>query len=265
VMYKKSSMASLCIVLFAFFQVYAAETSTDAERAQVRSVEGIITNSIGMRLRRIEPGSFIMGSEDGDTDEKPMHEVTITKPFYIGVYEVTQEQYARVMGADRSRFPDPNRPVESVSWEEAKAFCRKLSENENAEYRLPTEAEWEYACRAGTRTVFHWGDSFDTGYFWCGYNSAHKPHQVGKAKPNPWGLYDMSGNVWEWCEDWYAENAYSSSEANDPTGPATGTRRVVRGGSWWGTPEDCRSANRLSYAPDGRRDTIGFRVCRISP
>jgi len=223
----------------------------------------VITNSIGMELVRIEAGSFLMGSERGDPDERPVRRVTISRPFYVGRYEVTQEQYAKVMGENPSRFPDPSGPVENVSWEEAKAFCEKLSQLENAVYRLPSEAEWEYACRAGTQTEFYWGDAFDTSYFWCGYNSGRRPHPVGKAKPNRWGLYDMSGNVWEWCEDWYAEDAYTSSSEVDPRGPERGSWRVVRGGSWWGTPEDCRSANRLGYAPQRRLETIGFRVCRV--
>jgi formylglycine-generating enzyme required for sulfatase activity len=152
-----------------------------------------------------------------------------------------------------------------VSWEDANAFCRKLSEMEKAEYRLPTEAEWEYACRAGSQTVFHWGDQFDGNYFWCAYRSGNTSHPVGTVKPNPWGLYDMSGNVWEWCEDWYAESGYAPGETTDPAGPPSGARRVVRGGSWCGTPEDCRSSNRMGFAPDGRMFSLGFRVCKSCP
>ena len=242
--------------------------AVDVARAQGEAPSGddqILTNSIGMQLRRIEPGSFLMGSDDGDKDEQPVHKVAITKPFYIGVYEVTQEQYEKVMGVNPSSFQGPNRPVEHVSWEDAKAFCRKLSEMENVEYRLPTEAEWEYACRAGTATKFFWGDRFDTRYFWCAYRSGTESHPVGRTQPNAWGLYDMSGNVWEWCEDWYAEDAYRHAPSRDPAGPKTGTRRVIRGGSWCGTPEDCRSANRMSYPPDRHMYTIGFRVCRTCP
>jgi formylglycine-generating enzyme required for sulfatase activity len=218
-----------------------------------------------MQLKRIEPGTFLMGSDKGERDERPVHKVNITKPFYLGVHEVTQAQYEKVMGANSSSFKDPNRPVESVSWEDANAFCRKLSEMEKAEYRLPTEAEWEYACRAGSQTVFHWGDQFDGNYFWCAYRSGNTSHPVGTVKPNPWGLYDMSGNVWEWCEDWYAESGYAPGETTDPAGPPSGARRVVRGGSWCGTPEDCRSSNRMGFAPDGRMFSLGFRVCKTCP
>jgi formylglycine-generating enzyme required for sulfatase activity len=253
------------VVLRALLPASTATASEGEEETEEKEAGQVVTNSIGMELRRIEPGTFLMGSETGDPDEKPLHRVTITKPFYIGVHEVTQEQYAAVTGENPSRIKAAKRPVESVSWEEATAFCLKLSKMENAQYRLPTEAEWEYACRAGSSTVFHWGDSFNTSYFWCGYNSADGSRQVGKTKPNAWGLYDMSGNVWEWCEDWYADDAYSSTEDSDPKGPQAGTRRVIRGGSWWGTPEDCRSANRLSYRPAERLQTVGFRVCKVSP
>jgi formylglycine-generating enzyme required for sulfatase activity len=263
-LYEKAFGAVLCIVFSTLWQDSAAQASEEGVQ-DAQGAAQTVTNSIGMKLRRIEPGSFMMGSEKGEQDEKPVHQVTITRPFYVGICEVTNEQYQKVMGESPSRFWTTNGPVESVSWEDAKAFCRKLSELENAEYRLPTEAEWEYACRAGTQTVFHWGDSFDTSYFWCAFNSASKPHEVGKAKPNPWGLHDMSGNVWEWCEDWYAIDAYASSEANDPQGPATGARRVVRGGSWAGTPEDCRSANRMGYRPNEGLFSIGFRVCKVIP
>ena len=253
---------TLTLVVFPALLQTSVVMASEADQPEPGKV---VTNSIGMELRRIDPGAFMMGSEKGDPDEKPVRRVSITKPFYIGVHEVTQAQYDAVMGGNPSRFKVAKRPVESVSWEEAKAFCQKLSKKENAEYRLPTEAQWEYACRAGTQTVFHWGDGFDTSYSWCGYNSARKTYEVGKTKPNPWGLYDMSGNVWEWCEDWYADDAYSSEEDSDPKGPKTGTRRVIRGGSWWGTPEDCRSANRLSYAPEESLHTIGFRVCKVIP
>jgi formylglycine-generating enzyme required for sulfatase activity len=260
-------VAVLCFALFALtdaLTLRAAEAQAAPEGVADEGRE-IVTNSIGMKLVRIDPGKFVMGSEEGDPDERPVREVTITRPLLMGVCEVTREQYAKVMGIDLSSEEDGDLPVDSVSWDDAKAFCKRLSAMEKAEYRLPTEAEWEYACRAGTKTVFYWGDSFDTSYFWCGYNAGSGPRRVGQAKPNPWGLYDMSGNVWEWCEDWYAEDAYAAADRRDPRGPATGSRRVLRGGSWYGTPEDCRSANRLGYDPDSRVYTIGFRICRVAP
>ncbi len=262
-MYEKTRKSVLWGVVLFVCQTFVA--SALAEEGEEKKSEQVLTNSIGMDLTRIEPGSFMMGSDKGDPDEKPVHEVKITKPFYIGVSEVTQEQYEKVMGTNPSRFEEPNRPVENVCWEEAKSFCRKLSEMEKAEYRLPTEAEWEHACRAGTQTVFYWGDNSDTSYFRCAFNSGNESRPVGTVKPNAWGLHDMSGNVWEWCEDWYANRGYTPTETTDPTGPKAGSRRVVRGGSWCGTPEDCRSANRLGYAADGRLYTIGFRVCKSLP
>jgi formylglycine-generating enzyme required for sulfatase activity len=255
------TVALFPLILAAPAQAADAQEPTDAD-GKTREV---ITNSIGMKLVRIDPGKFVMGSETGDADEQPVREVTITRPFFVGVCEVTQDQYKKVMGTGPSSQEGGELPVDSVTWEEAQAFCKKLSQIEKAEYRLPTEAEWEYACRAGTNTAFHWGDSFDTSFFWCGYNASRGPRRVGLAKPNPWGLHDMSGNVWEWCEDWYAEDGYASSGNRDPQGPASGSRRVLRGGSWWGTPEDCRSSNRLGYAPDSRLYTVGFRVCKSVP
>ena len=172
----------------------------------------VITNSIGMKLVLIPAGEFLMGSPESDSDapdeEKPQHKVRISKPFYLGVTEVTQEQYERVMGENPSRFKgDPQRPVEKVSWEDAVAFCRKLSEKEGRTYRLPTEAEWEYACRAGSQTKWSFGDDDSAlkEYAWYLDNADSTTHPVAQKKPNAWGLYDMHGNVWEWCQDWYGD------------------------------------------------------------
>ena len=257
--YRATPMAIL--VLLGFSAALSASAPVEASCGECGET-AITTNSIGMALRRVSAGCFRMGSQRGDPDERPVHDVTLSEPFCIGVYEVTQEQYEAVMEANPSNFKGPKRPVEQVTWEQAVEFCKRLSEKENAAYRLPTEAEWEYACRAGTETEFHWGDSFDTGYFWCGYNSARGSQEVGKNKPNAWGLHDMSGNVWEWCADRYDQGAYTAEERTDPRGPDEGSYRVVRGGSWYGTPEDCRAANRMRLSPDTRMHTVGFRVCR---
>ena len=219
-------------------------------------------NSIGMKFKLIPAGTFTMGENDD------AHEVTLTKPFKMGVHEVTQAQYEQVMGVNRSWFTGANNPVETVGWEDAVEFCRKLSElpAEKAAgnvYRLPTEAEWEYACRAGTTTKHSFGDDeSELGYAWLSENSGDETHPVGSKLPNAWGLYDMHGNVWEWCQDWFFFS--SSGSVTDPTGPATGSYRVIRGGSWSNTAGYCRSAYRGRYGPSGRSNGSGFRVS-LSP
>ena len=224
--------------------------------------DGVITNSIGMKLKLIKAGKFMMGSKESGNQERPVHEVEITKPFYIGVYEVTQEQYYEIMGRMSSHFKGPNRPVMLVSWKEARLFCAKLAEKERVVYRLPTEAEWEYACRAGKRTEYYWGNEMDGRYAWYFANSERRTHDVGTRKPNQWGLYDMSGNVYEWCYDWYENGYYSTSPSKNPRGPAQGQRRVVRGGGWADSPSFCRSAFRRSRKPTRRYGDCGFRVIR---
>jgi len=242
-----------------------------------------ITNSIGMKLKLIPAGEFMMGSPEGeeerDDDEGPQHKVRITRPFYLGVYEVTQEQYEKIMGENPSSFKGASRPVENVSWDNAVEFCRRLSRKEGREYRLPTEAEWEYACRAGTTTRFYWGDSDAESvmkdYCWYENNAQESdwtaPHAseegtqpVGQKRPNARGLYDMSGNVWEWCADWYDGDYYEDSPTDDPTGPASGSYRVGRGGGWVSSPRNCRSADRNGGTPGYRIINLGFRVASSS-
>ena len=221
----------------------------------------IITNSIGMRLKLIPAGTSLMGSEKGDDDEKPVHEVTIARPFYMGIHPVTQAEYKRVMGANPSRFKGPNRPVETVSWHDAVAFCRKLSKMERRAYCLPSEAEWEYACRAGSTTEYCFGDDAARlgDYAWFKRNSGGQTHDVGQKKPNAWGLHDMHGNVWEWCEDmWHLYSGPSDGSAWLEEGPQSD--RVVRGGSWGADPRSCRSAERYCHSPRQVWDDFGFRV-----
>lgn len=226
----------------------------------------------------IPPGEFTMGSPEDETDrnddEEPLTDVTITRGFFMGKYEVTQAEYEAVTGGNPSKWSDdPRLPVETVTWHEAIAYCEKLTEQERQagrlpegwEYRLPTEAEWEYACRAGTTTRFSYGD--DPGYqklsdfAWYKDNSGDRTHVVGQKLPNPWGLYDMHGNVWEWCMDWYADELPGGSVA-DPLGPDSGSYRVRRGGSWYKRPGDWRyrSANRGRCEPSRRSSRNGFRV-----
>jgi len=230
-----------------------------------------VTNSIGMKLRLIPAGEFMMGSpatESGRGANETQHRVSITKPFYLAVTEVTQEQYQKVMGKNPSQFKGPQNPVEMVSWTDAVEFCRKLSampaeKTAGHVYRLPTEAEWEYACRAGTTTAYGFGDDASGlgDYGWFRNNSDSKTHPVGEKKPNAWGLHDMHGNVMEWCQDWYGD--YRSGSATDPTGATSGSFRVFRGGSWINFAVTCRSAHRIRFPP-GIQFNLGFRVLRSS-
>ena len=189
----------------------------------------------------------MMGSENGYDDEKPVHQVEITKPYYLSRYPVTQLQWEAVGGAENpSKFKGQEHPVERVSWNDVQGFLTKLQKGEVV-YRLPTEAEWEYACRAGTVTSFSFGDNeSELGeYAWYADNSNRKTHPVGQKKSNPWGLYDMHGNVWEWVQDWYAKDYYEQFQnktAKYPLGPDDGTGRVIRGGGWGDDAGYLRSA-----------------------
>jgi formylglycine-generating enzyme required for sulfatase activity len=232
-----------------------------------------ITNSIGMKLSLIPPGEFMMGSpksELGRDDDETQHLVTITKPFYLSVYEVTQEQYERAMGDNPSRSKDAAKPVEMVTWNDAVAFCGKLSDQEGDQYRLPTEAEWEYACRAGTTTAYSFGNDASqlSNYGWYRTNAwdigEKYAHPVGEKLPNAWGLFDMHGNVYEWCQDWYAPYG-NEKVVSDPTGPARGGASVLRGGAFPDLPRNVRAADRLSHQPAYRNHTLGFRLARTIP
>jgi formylglycine-generating enzyme required for sulfatase activity len=235
-----------------------------------------ITNSIGMKLKLIPAGEFPMGSpasEANRDDDEHQHRVRISKPFYLGVTEVTQGQWSSVMGTQPWSGQDyvkegADYAATYVSWEEAVEFCKRLSAKDGATYRLPTEAEWEYACRGGTTSVYHFGDDDSRlgDYAWYEENAydvdEKYAHRVGEKKANPFGLYDMHGNVWEWCSDWYGRDYYSASPGSDPTGPSEATHRVNRGGGWNNTARFCRSAYRFWYTPDFRYSFLGFRVAR---
>jgi uncharacterized protein (TIGR02996 family) len=247
----------------------------------VRPCVPVLTSSIGLRLALIPAGRFRMGSpltEKGrGTDEGPRHEVEITRPFYLGVFPVMQEQYERVTGKNPSRFAgNPGHPVEMVSWRDARGFCTRLSgrpeeRGHKRTYRLPTEAEWEYACRAGVcSSPFHFGASLSTeqaNFDGC-YGKRgpargaylQRTSEVGSYPPNAFGLHDMHGNVWEWCQDRYREDSYQGSETKDPQGPAQGTHRVMRGGCWDGLATACRAAYRVNDLPGYREHYLGFRV-----
>jgi acyl carrier protein len=254
----------------------------DHASAQFSDPPGTIVNSLGMRLAPISPGTFLMGAGEndphGDPDEEQLHSVQITRGFYLGMHQVTQQQYERVTGANPSVFKGDSLPVEHLSWKDAKTFCELLSalpEEKRAgrTYRLPTEAEWEYACRAGTTTPFNTGESvqrnmarFSNGEVWSPQQTA----PVGSYAPNAWGLFDMHGNVWEWTADWFSSDYYKNSPVTDPTGPAGGSHHTLRGGSASVRAYECRSAIRGEAQADGptraavgRFEQIGDFGCRV--
>jgi len=260
--------------------------------AEYLNVPVVQANSIGMKLVLIPPGECDIGStpdevtrllEEGKQQditqwfldrirsEAPRHRVKITEPFCLGLCEVTQAEYERVMGTNPSEFRgDPNRPVDNVSWRDAAEFCRKLSElpaekEAGAAYRLPTEAEWEYACRAGTTTRYGFGDDAADLVRHGAWRSTSQGQSrpVGQLQPNAWGLLDMHGNLWEWCADLYAQTYYAESPTDDPQGPDSGGECVLRGGSWQSSaPTILRSAYRGGGNPDNKNRCLGFRVAR---
>ena len=233
-----------------------------------------ITNTIGMQLNKIPAGTFTMGSPKSEryrNDNEAQHTVTISQAFYIQTTEVTQRQWKALMGTepwkDLEHYTDgTNYSANFVNWHDADMFCKKLSAKEGKKYRLPTEAEWEYACRARTQTTWSFGN--DEGdldeHAWY---ATYKTHQGGTKIPNAFGLYDMHGNVAEWCRDYYKEDYYEQSPENNPTGPVSGVNRVLRSGSWWGgrrSINDSRSAFRMGFDPydPGSYGNVGFRVVR---
>jgi formylglycine-generating enzyme required for sulfatase activity len=266
----------------------APPSEVDSAKTKAPDNKAATTNSIGMKFVLIPAGKFLMGSPNSDEtaedSEKPQHPVEITKPFYLSVYEVTQAEYEQVVGSNPSHFKgDMRQPVENVSWFDAVAFCNRLSERERIlpyykvdgetvsiiggnGYRLPTEAEWEYACRAGTTTKWNFGDDESKlgDCAWYYGNSGEKPHRVGEKKPNLWGLYDMHGNVWEWCWDWFDIQTYEAEFVRDPMGPPNSSVkcRVLRGGGFFRQPWILRSADRDGDRPGNRSYLIGFRPAR---
>jgi len=251
--------------------------------AEVRSdAQSETKTESDVEMVRLPGGRFTMGDEN--EIDAPPHEVVISS-FYIDKYLVTQEEYRRVMGKNPSRWKADKNPVEQVRWSDAVRYCNARSLLEGIQpcydlntwrcnfdangYRLPTEAEWEYACRAGTKTAYFFGDdpSKLKDYAWFEQNSGSKPQPVGQKKPNPWGLYDMHGNVWEWCNDFYKVDYYQDSPEENPKGPETGETKVVRGGAWKFSDESCRSGYRYNEAPGYADvcfgyDIYGFRCVR---
>lgn len=221
-----------------------------------------LADGVAMTFALVQPGRFVMGSEPhfAERDETPQHAVTISRPFYIGTLEVTQAQWVAVMGSNPSKFQDRGRPVENVSWTDCQAFCAKLSAKTGRVVVLPTEAQWEYACRGGTPTRWFFGDTPENlrRFAWYGENAESTTHPGGTKTPNPWGLFDVYGNVWEWCADWY-QNPYPAGEVTDPTGPGSGDARVTRGGAWGDDDAQVRSAYRNSMGPEQRNAGTGLR------
>jgi formylglycine-generating enzyme required for sulfatase activity len=232
--------------------------------AQVAKVSSAAPGIASMEFVRIPAGEFQMGCSPGDTDcdadEKPAHRVRITKAFELGKYEVTQAQWEAVMEKDLSSFKGADRPVEMASLIDVQEFLKRVNGGlDGYRYRLPTEAEWEYAARAGT-TGKHAGPV--DAVAWYGRNSGDQTHPVGQKQANAWGLYDMQGNVWEWCQDRYNENYYQVSPADDPPGPASAPYQVVRGGSWSSNASRVRVSRRDSVANDFWINDLGFRCVR---
>jgi formylglycine-generating enzyme required for sulfatase activity len=252
-----------------------------------------INDEVSMAFAYIPPGTFVMGSPEdelGHRDDETQHRVMLTKGYYLGIFPVTQAQWQAVVGNNPSHFKGPSRPVENVSWPDAVAFCEKLSQRIGSQITLPTEAEWEYACRAATiipvpRSLGHWredevalewrpgafhfGDTISTDQANCDGSVPYGRGSIGKARgettpintfpANAWNLQDMHGNVWEWCADWYGP--YLGGDVKDPKGPAAGTIRVLRGGSCLRHPDSCRAAYRGRFGPEGVVKDFGFRVC----
>jgi len=323
---KQSATGDAMVGRHLFLLMCSVATITNAGDGS--SLPSEITDHVGISMVLIPAGEFVMGSSESEeklaarfdgakpddfADEYPAHKVQISKPFYLGKYEITQEEWTRVMGTTpwKGEFgiqEGARYPAIHVSWNDANEYCRKLSAKEGKRYRLPTEAEWEYACRAGTNTQFSFGDSADgkSDFGWWGSAKLNDPniaigaatvadpaekvpseplkpappkvepqaesdaageveklHEVGKKKPNPWGLYDMHGNAWEWCSDHYGEGYYRSSPLQDPQGPTSGRSRIMRGGAYFNNPALCRSALRSGVPPRGHAEGIGFRIVMV--
>ncbi len=250
---EKNKFLSLVVAVIIFFSIPGG---------WLEAMDKIFTSpATGAQFVLIAPGAFMAG-EEGSASR---HRVSVSRPFYIQTTEVTQEQWKKIMGSNPSNFMNCgiSCPVENVSWFMAQAFIRKLNQIEGTnKYRLPTEAEWEYGCRAGTMTRYSFGDGVDglPDYAWYNKNSAGRTHPVAQKKPNAWGLYDMHGNVWEWCMDWHDD--YPTGAVTDPRGPSSGQHRVMRGGSWPNNPVTLTSAFRGQDYPVIQISDIGFRLVR---
>ena len=239
----------------------------EAEWELTTSGDSFADSATGIQMIFVKGGCYQMGDTfgDGDKDEKPVHNACVSD-FYIGKYEVTQGQWQKVMGSNPSHFSScgDNCPVEKVSWNDIQGFIRKLNSQTGKNYRLPTEAEWEYAARSGGKSEKYAGGNDVDSVAWYDGNSGSKTHPVGQKRPNGLGIYDMSGNVWEWCNDWYGEKYYGESPRDNPQGPGSSSTHVLRGGSWANNAQYARAAIRVGINPDSRGIGDGFRVA-VSP
>lgn len=244
---------------------YTEEKNDSLEIDEEYETSDIFTSkTTGMEFIKILDGDFMMGSNEYH-NEIPVHKVKITKPFYLGRCPVTKKQWTKVMGSNPSHFEGNNNPVELVSWDDAQNFIKKLNQMESTDkYRLPSESEWEYACRADTTTIYYFGDDESKlgGYAWYSGNSGRRTHPVGMKKPNPWGFHDMNGNVWEWVQDIRHDDYDGASSDGSAWEDENSSRRVLRGGSWSNLARGCRSASRDYCLHDYRKDNLGFRVLK---
>ena len=240
---------------------------TSAPTSSTNSNRQRILQELADNMAYVQGSTFTMGAtseqgSDAEDDEKPAHSVTLSS-YYIGKTEVTQELWQAVMGNNPSRFKGNRKPVECMSWDDCQTFISKLNSLTGKKFRLPTEAEWEFAARGGIKSQgYKYSGSNTLGdVAWYEENSGDTTHDVGTKSPNELGLYDMNGNVWEWCSDWYGDKYYSSSPSNHPTGPSSGAYRVLRGGSWYSIANLCRSSDRGGSTPVDRGDNMGLRLC----
>ncbi len=255
-------------VVFANF-IYSDEPALPGSS---REAKEFVENSVGMRFIKVQPGEFLMGSPPTEAHRfacEQQHRVRITKAYWLGMEEVTVKQYKAVVGKSLTNSEDQNVPEQGISWYDAQDFTNRLSQLEaeksaGRSYRLPTEAEWEYACRAGTQTIYSWGDDPADGreFAWAATNSERVVKRAGSLKPNAWGFHDMHGSVWEWCSDWYGE--LPAGDEIDPQGPPSGDSKVIRGGSFSLPFSYLRSASRVPLAPiflsEGEGQSIGLRL-----
>lgn len=256
------ALLSCLIVIAALAGISMTRRGQEAEALQTEPQVGTVWKEpvTGMEFVWVPTGNFMMGFNEGEVDEQPVHKVHISG-FWMGKYEVTQGQWKAIMNENKAKFiKGDNYPMETVDWDETLDFIHKLSSRSGHRFRLPTEAEWEYACKAGTN-LQQYGDPGDIA--WNVENTSRTTHPVGQKKPNAWSLYDMLGNVWEWCQDWYGEKYYAASPPNNPKGPTSGDERVFRGGSWFWPAVDTRAAVRFSSDQGFRISWLGFRLARV--
>ncbi len=272
---------------FQFLTVNERGEEVKRDQRQAQSFAEDLGNGLNLEMIAIPGGRFLMGTEDREIErlvkrfnldgfrrEKPQHEVTV-QPFFMGKYPITQAQYQEVMSKNPSNFKGDERPVEYVTWDEAEEFCQRLSKQTGTEYRLPTEAEWEYACRAGTTTPFHFGETittdlanYDGNYTYANESQGEYREQttpVGSFSPNAFGLYDMHGQVWEWCQDNWHDNYEGAPKDGSPWLSGFSSTKIMRGGSWAYNPGVCRSACRFYLARGFCDVDIGFRVVCVAP